>query len=279
MHPVQAGVRGGSEGDRRVDEAAGSGVLREVQVAFANPAGDPAMRRLWALSGKRISWGERKSEAKKKFVPYEVRKERIRQSVPVTDLLDRLGVQAGPKMKNGHPTYHCPFHDDTNPSMEVGEDNGTWTCWPCGLKMRDAITLVQMMLFPEEQSKRPSDWFDATLSRIEALFGLDDSDLGTGIRAAAELRALKDRQVVTASSNRLATRVSSRSNRFRLELAKVVRRAWGDLGGKSQIVVALYGHLEYLLVAGRTVSDSDQYNEWRDDVSTWVNSVKRRICR
>src|SRR5262249_49109502 len=38
--------------------------------------------------------------------------------------------------------WRCPFHDDQNPSFQVDPDRRTWTCWPCGLKSRDAPELV-----------------------------------------------------------------------------------------------------------------------------------------
>ncbi len=225
--------------------------------------------------GRSIGWGEKR--AKTSFVPYEIRIDRIKGEVPVSELLDRLGIIAGPRMKNGHPTYHCPFHDDSDPSLEMSSDNRKWTCWPCQLKMRDTIDLVQMLFFPQEQEKRPKEWFGQTLDRIEQLFGIEQTAAG-GIRATVELRTIRNRQVLQSQQNRLSTRISSRSNRFRLALAKIVRRSFGDCRSeKATIIAALYGHLEYLLASGHTASDSDRYNEWRDNVGAWLDSVRRKL--
>lgn len=225
--------------------------------------------------GRSIGWGKKKAKAS--FVPYEIRIERIKGDVSVSELLDRLGIVAGPRMKNGHPTYHCPFHDDSDPSLEVTSDDRKWTCWPCQLKMRDAIDLVQMLFFPQEQAKRPKEWFGQTLDRIEQLFGIEQTAAG-GIRAMAELRAIRNRQVLQSRQNRLSTRISSRSNRFRLALAKVVRRSLGDRRAeKAVIVAALYGHLEHILASGRSATDSEKYNEWRDKTGAWLDSVRRKL--
>ena len=234
------------------------------------------------MSGRRpVRWGESRQNPTGSGRNYNVRRERVKQDVPITELLHKLDIAAGPRMKNGHPTYHCPFHADTNPSLEVAADDRTWTCWPCGLKMRDAITLVQMLLFPESNpSDRSPGWFDKTLSHIEELFGLGDIDPKASLKVAAELRAMRERQIVSSRERRVATRAIARSNRFRLELARVVRKAWGDqMAQRSREIVALYGHLEYLLAAGRDVADSDQYNDWRARVSTWVDNVRRKIRR
>jgi len=229
-----------------------------------------------ALSkGRSIGWGEKKP--KSAFVPYEIRIERVKADVSVSELLDRLGIIAGPRMKNGHPTYHCPFHEDSDPSLEVASDNRKWTCWPCQLKMRDAIDMVQMLFFPQEQAQRPKEWFGQTLDRIEQLFGIEQTAAG-GIRAIAELRTIRHRQVMQSRRNRLSTRISSRSNRFRLALAKIVLRSFGDHRVENAtIVVALYGHLEHLLASGSSAADSEKYNEWRDRVGAWLDNDRRKL--
>lgn len=235
---------------------------------------------MWALSARSISWGERPRDRK---VPYEIRVEKIKQMVSVTDLLDRFGVPSGQHLRNGHRTFHCPFHDDSHPSLEVDQDDRTWTCWPCQLKRRDAICLVQMLLFPQELAQRPKDWFDNTLLHIESLFGLSADGAPTDIRAVAEMQALKRRRATVAHENRLNSRVEARSNTFRLALAKIVRKAWGDdLGKMSERIIALYGHLEYLLASGKVASgkgalDSEQYKDWRDTVDDWIETVRRRL--
>jgi len=232
---------------------------------------------VWALSKRRtIGWGE-KLNFSSHFVPYEIRIERVKADVPVSELLDRLGIISGPRMKNGHPTYHCPFHDDSDPSLEITSDNRKWTCWPCQLKMRDAITLVQMLFFPQEQARRPKEWFSQTLDRIEGLFGIEQT-AARGIRAIAELRVIRNTQILQSQRNRLSARISSRSNRFRLTLAKTIRRSFGDrMVEKSAIVVALCGHLEHLLASGSSATDSEKYNEWRDSVSAWLDDVRHKL--
>jgi len=229
-----------------------------------------------ALSARSIKWGERSRDNKK--VPYEIRVEKIKQTVPVTDLLDHFSVPSGQHLRNGHRTFHCPFHNDSHPSLEVDKDDRTWTCWPCQLKRRDAICLVQMMLFPQEPGQRPKDWFDKTLLHIEGIFGLSADGAPMDIRAAAEMQALKRRRAAVAHENRLDSRVESRSNTFRLALAKIVRKAWGDdLGKMAEMIVALYGHLEHLLASGKGFTDSEQYKDWRDTVDDWIETVRRRL--
>ena len=143
--------------------------------------------------------------------------------------------------------------------------------------MRDAIALVQMLFFPQEQAQRPKEWFGKTLDRIEQLFDIEQSG-PVDIRAIAELREIKNRQVLSSQHHRLTARISSRSNRFRLALAKIVRRSFGDRRSEqAAIVVALYGRLEHLLAYGHSASDSEKYNEWRDKVSVWIDSVRRKM--
>jgi hypothetical protein len=227
---------------------------------------------------KQVGFNDENIRVNKPVLVSAARIERIKSNVPITELLDKLGIAQGPRMKNGHPTYHCPFHDDSNPSLEISSDNRAWTCWPCQLMLKDAIALVQMIFFPQEQGARPKEWFEQTVTKIENLFDIESSE--NNIRAAAELRMIKNRQVMLSRQNRLLGRVTSRSNRFRLMLSRIVRKTWGDqLGEKAPIIVALYGHLEHLLASGQRASDSEQYKEWKDKVAVWIDNVQQRIYR
>jgi CHC2 zinc finger/Toprim-like len=61
----------------------------------------------------------------------------------------RLGP--APKRSGRRLLWHCPFHDDRNPSFEVDPQRGRWKCWPCD-KGGDAATLVMQLdgvRFPE----------------------------------------------------------------------------------------------------------------------------------
>jgi len=230
------------------------------------------------LSGNTIGWGNNTvGRGRRRSASYDLRRERIRCEVPVTELLNQFGIPAGQRMKNGHPVYLCPFHDDHSPSLEVSPDDRRWTCWPCNLKMRDTIELAQMILFPQE-AERPSSWFDRTLAHIEGLFGFGESEFGTDIRAAASAAAIRARQIDASRSNRLRGRVSNRSNRFRRALSKIVQKAWGsEMAGRAQVVTALYGRLEHLLASGRSAADTEEYNEWRTSVSGWIDDVRDKL--
>lgn len=222
---------------------------------------------------KKFTWGKR--------VANEARIQRIKQEIPITDLLAKLDAVPGGKMKNGHPTYHCPLHDDNDPSLCVSKDDRTWTCWPCDLKRRDAITLVQMMLFPGDDNGLPSGWFAKTLDYIEDLFGLvPNGSAGSDIRMAVEYQEYRNRHFSLTAQSRVARRVLGRSNRFRLNLRKIVRRAWGDdLVSHADHIVALYGHLDYLIASGQAVDDNDDYKEWHSKLDGWLEDVKQRMCR
>lgn len=60
------------------------------------------------------------------------------------DLSTQLEVDLGPPVKQrGHRVYwHCPFHSDRHPSLEVNEAQQRWYCPPCGLS-GDVITWVE----------------------------------------------------------------------------------------------------------------------------------------
>jgi DNA primase len=111
-----------------------------------------------------------------------------------------------PKRSGRRLLWHCPFHDDRNPSFEVDPERGRWKCWPCD-KGGDAPELVMQLdgvNFPEAlrrlaehagfvgPSGRPvhSDWprrRQATRKRPERKG--PEGDTSTGL-APAEAKAL-----------------------------------------------------------------------------------------
>lgn len=63
---------------------------------------------------------------------------------PITDLARRLGL-GEPEGRWGEPKVHCPFHDDSDPSLHLNPDDGLWFCFPCGFG-GDGIELVRRVL-------------------------------------------------------------------------------------------------------------------------------------
>lgn len=61
----------------------------------------------------------------------------IVQQASVSEMLAYYGIE-----KNNKGQYLCPFHNDTNPSLTVTQDDKHWQCWSCGAK-GNVIKLVQ----------------------------------------------------------------------------------------------------------------------------------------
>jgi hypothetical protein len=64
------------------------------------------------------------------------------RGVPIAQLLETYGVKLRPR--GSRLVGHCPFHDDTHPSLEVNAQKGLWHCFPCG-KGGDGITFVMRL--------------------------------------------------------------------------------------------------------------------------------------
>jgi DNA primase len=78
--------------------------------------------------------------------PWDEIKDRIDLAEVATGLLGPAPKRSGRRL-----LWHCPFHDDRNPSFEVDPQTQRWKCWPCD-KGGDAASLlmaVEGIGFPE----------------------------------------------------------------------------------------------------------------------------------
>jgi DNA primase len=57
-------------------------------------------------------------------------KDRIRQAI---DIVDLVGEQIQLRRQGRLFVGHCPWHDDSRPSLQVNPDRQTWKCWVCNL--------------------------------------------------------------------------------------------------------------------------------------------------
>jgi DNA primase len=76
-------------------------------------------------------------------------KEQVRQAIDIVDLLQKYNLQMR-RQGRGFVT-HCPWHDDTRPSLQVNPERQSWKCWPCDIG-GDVFSFVMKMEgvdFPE----------------------------------------------------------------------------------------------------------------------------------
>lgn len=57
-------------------------------------------------------------------------KERIREAI---DIVDLVGSYAELRRQGRMFVAHCPWHDDTRPSLQVNPDRQSWKCWVCDI--------------------------------------------------------------------------------------------------------------------------------------------------
>ena len=57
-------------------------------------------------------------------------KERIREAI---DIVDLVGSYAELRRQGRNFVAHCPWHDDTRPSLQVNPDRQSWKCWVCDI--------------------------------------------------------------------------------------------------------------------------------------------------
>ena len=220
---------------------------------------------------RRPGWSDKKVLSKS----WEWRADRIRQSVTVTDLFDRLGVVQGSKFYNGHPQYCCPLHDDNNPSLCVTAKNDKWTCWPCDLKMRDVFDMVHHLYYSDEDK----GWFYKSIDHLEKLFGMVEMDAATEARMVVEARQIRERRIAASENSRITGMVLGYSGTARRKLSNQVRKRWGDdLAPHSPYIIALYGHLEHLLARGKPLSNHDDYRAWRSKVQKWLSAADKALA-
>jgi len=76
-------------------------------------------------------------------------KEQVRQAIDIVDLLGKYNLHLR-RQGRGYVT-HCPWHDDTRPSLQVNPERQSWKCWPCDIG-GDIFSFVMKMEgvdFPE----------------------------------------------------------------------------------------------------------------------------------
>jgi DNA primase len=76
-------------------------------------------------------------------------KEQVRQAIDIVDLLGKYNLPLR-RQGRGYVT-HCPWHDDTRPSLQVNPERQSWKCWPCDIG-GDIFSFVMKMEgvdFPE----------------------------------------------------------------------------------------------------------------------------------
>src|SRR5262245_52323782 len=82
-------------------------------------------------------------------IDWKVERERVDLAVVATRL---LGAAPGRRGERGRRLWwHCPFHEDANPSLAVDPGKPWWKCFGCGAH-GDAVTLVMKLRrvsFPE----------------------------------------------------------------------------------------------------------------------------------
>ena len=76
-------------------------------------------------------------------------KEQVRQAIDIVDLLGKYNLQLR-RQGRGY-VAHCPWHDDTRPSLQINPERQSWKCWPCDIG-GDIFSFVMKMEgvdFPE----------------------------------------------------------------------------------------------------------------------------------
>ena len=116
-------------------------------------------------------------------------KEQVRQAIDIVDLLGKYNLQLR-RQGRGY-VAHCPWHDDTRPSLQVNPERQSWKCWPCDIG-GDIFSFVMKMEgvdFPEALAML-ADRAGIKLqrpSRGDSPPGLGGPSAGPGTRAAGGL--------------------------------------------------------------------------------------------
>lgn len=72
----------------------------------------------------------RHQESPVSFGSLQDAKERIRQSV---DIIDLIGGYLELRRQGRGYVAHCPWHDDSRPSLQVNAERQSWKCWVCNI--------------------------------------------------------------------------------------------------------------------------------------------------
>src|SRR5208283_872637 len=110
-------------------------------------------------------------------------KEQVRQALDIVDLLGKYNLQLR-RQGRGYVT-HCPWHDDTRPSLQVNPERQSWKCWPCDIG-GDIFSFVMKMEgvdFPEALAML-ADRAGITLKRLSR------SELGPSVPGSIDKRTL-----------------------------------------------------------------------------------------
>lgn len=76
-------------------------------------------------------------------------KEQVRQAIDIVDLLGKYNMQL--RRQGRSYVTHCPWHDDSRPSLQINPERQSWKCWPCDIG-GDIFSFVMKMEgvdFPE----------------------------------------------------------------------------------------------------------------------------------
>lgn len=73
------------------------------------------------------------------------RADRIREKIPIVDVLVRLGYPLREDFRDRQQQFPCDLHGDTLPSARVYPESNSWHCFGCG-KTRDAVSTIMEKL-------------------------------------------------------------------------------------------------------------------------------------
>src|SRR5262249_11550932 len=124
----------------------------------------------------RLSTLHTRNEREPSMAQY-VRFDEVKSKVGMRDVLERYGLMPGAAEKQTthgvEIRLHCPFHDDTTPSLSISADSGKFHCFGCNAKGGDILDFVAIkegMVAGDRTKKRRQ----AALL-IQEWFGLDSA--------------------------------------------------------------------------------------------------------
>lgn len=200
----------------------------------------------------------------------------IKERLPIAYVLDRYNV---PVEVNGGVRAVCPFHDDTNPSLDVyGLTLERWGCFACGAG-GDVLDLLARLAWPGETPEWAAvrDYAVVLLGDLEASTwdgprtGVSrdfDPEAARAIVAASEARSL--------DSVRTFLQVKASRHQLVGITAEHLAEAWGVGSRSDEIVVPYWTREGDLLTYKRRTADTRLmtapgsdftgrlYGEWRD---------------
>jgi DNA primase len=107
--------------------------------------------------------------------PWQDAKEQVRQA---TDIVDLVGSYLSLRRQGRNYVAHCPWHDDSRPSLNVNQDRQSYKCWVCdiggdvfsfamrmeGVDFREALEMLAeragISLTPQHRQTNRDQMFD-----------------------------------------------------------------------------------------------------------------------